>query len=369
MKTIGINLLSLNADRLYGVEAFALSLINEDLVSIPHCNFIIYAVNGSAIVRSLDQHVVDRSKLVLVSIPKNPLVRVFYEQLFLPIKTLNLDVLFSINNVNPVLLRCKTKSIITIHDIMPFVDRSRYGFFQTLYLNIFTKLSIIRSEKVLCVSNSTKNDVVKYFDSPHEKISVIYNTFAKDITRFISSTQDNHFVVIGMLQTDKRIEVAINAFAVFQKSHPDYKLYIIGGDGGASFCLNALVSSFNLNQHVIFTGYVDDDTKYSILSKSRALLAFGKREGFCIPVLEAMSLTVPSIVSASGALPEVVGKSGIVVDVTDEESIVSAMNSIVNGEFKMHNYMPDLNRFSKANQLNIFTKIITQALYNEKISN
>jgi glycosyltransferase involved in cell wall biosynthesis len=55
-------------------------------------------------------------------------------------------------------------------------------------------------------------------------------------------------------------------------------------------------------------------------------------EGFGLPVLEAMSLGVPVVVSNRGALPDLVGDAGLIVDPDDVESIAGGLARVVEND-------------------------------------
>jgi glycosyltransferase involved in cell wall biosynthesis len=67
-------------------------------------------------------------------------------------------------------------------------------------------------------------------------------------------------------------------------------------------------------EYVDLLGFVSDGSLISLYRNASALIFLSKYEGFGLPVLEAMSLSCPVIVSSSGALPELVGEAGFVVD-------------------------------------------------------
>ena len=325
-----INLLSLPENKLYGVGVFLKNIfINFELNSINASKIIFIYHKNSNIIDLLN---LDTSNLLFefreINITSSRFLRIIYEQFYLPFYAIDFDVVYSPNNVNPIFLSSNVRSIITIHDLLPFKNLSRYGFIQKTYLQIFTKLSIKRAYQIVTVSNTTKKELVNYFHHHENNISVIYNSIdsPKCVDDFLI-TKNKYFLVISGLNSDKRIDMVITAFYYFQKKYPDINLYIIGGDQGDLNRLMSIVYRFNLSSKVFFLGFVSESLKWSAIKDCIALLMFGRSEGFGIPVLEAMSLGRMSIVSNSGALPEIVGDSGFIVDPESTDQVVEAMES------------------------------------------
>ncbi len=72
-------------------------------------------------------------------------------------------------------------------------------------------------------------------------------------------------------------------------------------------------------------GYVDEQTKYQLLRRARAVLQFSLFEGFGLPVLEAMQHGVPVLCSDRGSLPEVAGNAALIADPTNPDAMAAAM--------------------------------------------
>lgn len=93
----------------------------------------------------------------------------------MPIKFRNYNIIYSPNNINPILLGAKCKSIITIHDLLPFRKANRFGLLQRLYLKFFTYMCAHKSEKIATVSNNSKNDIINTLNVKSDKVIVTYN--------------------------------------------------------------------------------------------------------------------------------------------------------------------------------------------------
>ena len=77
--------------------------------------------------------------------------------------------------------------------------------------------------------------------------------------------------------------------------------------------------------HVMHLGYIEAEARYGLYAQASMLVLPSYLEGFGIPVLEAMTIGVPVVVSNRGALPEVAGDAAQIVDADDVEGLAAAM--------------------------------------------
>lgn len=152
MTKIVFNLLSFSELKYYGVGVYFRDLIAKNI------NEIFDGIDCEIIV----VHQANIPVKELFNFPENNNItynpvkgingkfsRVIYEQIFMPIKFRNYNIIYSPNNINPILLGAKCKSIITIHDLLPFRKANRFGLLQRLYLKFFTYMCAHKSEKSL----------------------------------------------------------------------------------------------------------------------------------------------------------------------------------------------------------------------------
>ena len=257
--------------------------------------------------------------------------RIFFEQLIFPfiIKKLKPDTLFCPSVAVPLLSFSGAKIITTIHDLIPFVFKEKYSFFQRQYFNYISLLSAKKSDIILTVSENSKKDIMKFLKIKESKIKVLYNFLTEDSS--LKSVSDdkrgNFFITVSTVQPGKNLERLFEAFSEFSKIHPDYELIVIGGKGWKSDPIYKKVESLEIKNKIKFIGYVDDAQLSMYYKKAKALIYVSIYEGFGIPPLEALSYNCPVVVSNTSSLPEVVGKAGILIDPYDTVSILYGMKT------------------------------------------
>ena len=191
-------------------------------------------------------------------------------------------------------------------------------------LKFWTAFSIKRAKALLTISESTKNDIIKYYKTERDKITVAYPGYDKDNFQFpISNSQigrvkkkyrikTDYLLFLSTLKPSKNIEGLLKAFA--QLKEKKLSLVIAGKKGWMYEKIFAKVKEYGLKEKVLFTDFVKEEEVPALMAGARAFVLPSFWEGFGIPVVEAMAVGTPVVVGKTGSLPEVVGQAGIVVN-------------------------------------------------------
>ena len=138
--------------------------------------------------------------------------------------------------------------------------------------------------------------------------------------------REKRFVAVGRLEAQKNFQLLIEAFAMFTKEIPDYKLTIYG-EGKEREKLEQLISRLRLKNSVELPGRDKD-----VLNKINSAAAFiltSDYEGMPNALLEAMCMGMPVISTdcPSGGPREFIknGINGVLISVGDKENLVKAM--------------------------------------------
>ncbi len=205
--------------------------------------------------------------------------------------------------------------------------------------------SVNRSDKIITVSESSKNDIIKYLNVQPSKIEIVYNgvdyerfnkfyaTEEKEEVKKKYSLPEKYILYMGTLEPRKNIESIVEGFYILkQKYRDDIKLVIAGKKGWLFESIFNLVEQLKLTEDIIFTDYVDEKDKPLIYNMAEIFVFPSLYEGFGIPVLEAMASEVPVITSNVSSLPEVAGDAALLVAPKDKESIAEQMHKILSNE-------------------------------------
>lgn len=242
--------------------------------------------------------------------------------------------------VLPVLTPCK--SIVTIHDcihlLFPQYLRNRLA---STYAHTMFWIAVHKARRILTVSEASKRDILKLFDLPEEKVTVIYNAIDERFYKECSEENlvrvreryqlnDRFLMYAGNIKPHKNLELLIDAFALLRKDGlDDLKLLVTGSEISKYAPLRRAVHRHNLHKHVRFLGYQSEET-LSILYRLAYVFVFPSLyEGFGLPPLEAMASGTPVVVSNVSSLPEIVGNAGVLVNPYEARSIADGISQVV----------------------------------------
>ena len=268
---------------------------------------------------------------------RNFLCRFILEQSYIPYlcKKYDIDIIHSLHYSFPICVPKKTKRVVTIHDLTFFIYPKLHVFVKRYYFRFFIKLACRNVNSVICVSNSTKEDLFKYVKHINAAVEVIplaatipqINFEDICITKSKFRIKDKYILFIGTLEPRKNIVTLIKAYAKSNKVNSQYQLVIVGKKGWYYQEIFDLLNLLQLNDKVVLTGFVSSTEKFALLSSASLFVYPSIYEGFGLPVLESLGLGIPTITSNISSLPEVAGEAAILIDPTSVEILCHAINT------------------------------------------
>lgn len=192
----------------------------------------------------------------------------------------------------------KDKKIFTIHSCISL----RKDFDSLVYRRAFMKVCNF-SDKTIAVSNWCKKDLISNYGIKKKKVRTIYNPIqnVKDL-EYIE--KENIVLVVGRFHDVKQQWHIIRAFRQVKEYVPNAQLYI-AGEGENEKYLRSLVKDLQLEQDIIFTGFIKD---MEVLYRRAKILVFSSAsEAFPCSVLEAASYGIPTVAAdCPGGIREIV---------------------------------------------------------------
>jgi len=234
--------------------------------------------------------------------------------------------------------------ILTIHDLAFEHYKEHTPFLVYQYYKRFVPKFCKKADKILSVSEFTKQDIIDRYGIDAKKIEVVYNGFEnRDETgdwRHETREMRNHtilnlksqiyFIFIGAVHPRKNVLGLLKAFehfkATFSKEH---QLVIIGRKAWMNAELEDFYQQMKFKDDVIWIEKIERNNLLEILQNAFALVYPSLFEGFGIPIVEAMSYGVPVITSNVSCMPEVAGNAGVLVNPNDTNEIANAMNELI----------------------------------------
>ncbi len=212
------------------------------------------------------------------------------------------DIFFSPGYVIPFLglLNKTTRKIVTIHDVAFIHLPHSYSRWQKWFLTITTYQAVKFAHKIIVPTQATADDLINYFNCSASKIKVTYFGYDQpSMNNSQPSARKKQILYIGRVEDKKNIDNLIQAFKIFNKKYPAYKL-ILAGKLGYGYDKN----KFSI-AGVEYLGYITTSRKEELLKQSSCLVLVSKYEGFGLPLLEGFSYHLPVLASAIPVLKEV----------------------------------------------------------------
>lgn len=243
----------------------------------------------------------------------------------------------------PTFFKFKNKSVISVHDLTPLKFPKEHRFGKKILYEFLLPRTLKNASRIIAVSKSTKNDILKIFPKINsEKIKVIYfaanenykvikNEKNLDYIRKKYNLPNRFILFVGTIEPRKNIVRLLKAFSEVYKKIP-IPLVITGKLGWKYKKIYYTYKKLNLEDKVIFTGYIDEKNLPSIYNLAAIFVYPSLYEGFGLPPLEAMACGTPVITSNTSSLPEVVGDAGIMTDPYNVDGLANVMREVLTND-------------------------------------
>ena len=181
-----------------------------------------------------------------------------------------------------------------------------------------------QTDFIIAISENTKKDVINLLNYPEEKTCVIYPGATTSKTLSVPNNSSAHFrpyvYYLGSLALNKNVDGMLRIFARCIHEHNlDIDIILTGKDFCGRSFWDRLIRELDIEERVRFTGWVEGDTRKSLLVNAVMLWQFSWYEGFGLPVLEAASSGIPVLYTNRGAVPEILQNPEQEIDPSDEK--------------------------------------------------
>jgi glycosyltransferase involved in cell wall biosynthesis len=189
-----------------------------------------------------------------------------------------------------------------------------------------------RADGILTISEATRAQIVERFAAPPERVVVArpgVPHWARG-GRVAPLARQGDILFLGTLEPRKNVGGLLEAYARLLGRRPDVpRLRLVGRITAAAEPWLQRAAQPPLAGHVDVPGYVADADRRALFDGAAMLVLPSWNEGFGLPVLEAMALGVPVVVSDRAALREVAGDTALYCDPSDPGSIAAAIAAVL----------------------------------------
>lgn len=203
-------------------------------------------------------------------------------------------------------------------------------------LTKWTEYSVKKAKKVIAISQSSKDDIIKYYKIPENKVKVVHLGL-KNLSMQVATKELKEFGIggkfilyVGTLQPRKNIARLIEAYSKLPKELQNENQLVVVGKKGWMYeeILNS-PQKFDVESRVLFLDYVTDNDLPQFYKKAELYILPSLYEGFGLPILEAMRYGCPVATSNVSSLPEAGGDAAVYFDPEDVGDIAKTIEKVL----------------------------------------
>jgi glycosyltransferase involved in cell wall biosynthesis len=223
--------------------------------------------------------------------------------------------------------------VITVYDLINEKFKDRFDYLK-LEEDITNNKYLLMTEasKIIAISESTKKDIVDFYQIDKNKIEVIYlgNSLLKKSDNEAAIFNFEYVLFVGKRSMYKNFLFTIKSVHHLLKK---YKLkFVCFGGGRFSMQEIELIQKLELQEYVIHYNKYDDNSLHNLYSNALFFIFPSLYEGFGLPLLEAFSSNCPVLSSDAGSLKEIGGNAAVYFDPINKESLYSRFLEMIESE-------------------------------------
>jgi glycosyltransferase involved in cell wall biosynthesis len=255
--------------------------------------------------------------------------RILWEQTVLPLRAarLKLDVMLNPGFTAPLLSPCPQVTV--FHDLQHKRHPEYFRWWDLPFWNFFLYWSARTSNLVLADSEATAKDLRHYYRLSENGLRVVPLGVDPTFAEIAKRRRPERFLLsVATLHPHKNLDGLLRAFAVFRRTHPDFRLVVSGMHGFFTGPLHQLREKLGLQDAVDFPGWIPREDLHDLYARAWAFVYPTLFEGFGLPVLEALSAGLPTACSSIEPVSGIAGEAALKFDPHDYEAMAAAMTTI-----------------------------------------
>lgn len=303
-----------------------------------------------------DDGVKEFERFELIRIKKrNALFSMLYSLFILPwrIKWQKFDFCLLLAANRRVFCRYPIFTTAVVHDLSQYHVPVKYDCFRMFYIKHVLPYYVRKAQCIVAISQSTKNDLIKYWHIPEEKITVVCNGFTPPAK--VESEKLKQILYISRIEYPGKNHLnLLKAFELLPENlRNGYTLVMPGAAWSGAETVFEYAEKSPCREHFQFPGFVDHARLPELYAQSALYVFPSLFEGFGLSLLEAMSAGLPCACANNSSLGELGQGAAELFSPSSPQEIASAMQKILeNPDYQkelIHKGMERSSRFSWRN--------------------
>jgi glycosyltransferase involved in cell wall biosynthesis len=271
-------------------------------------------------------------------VPPGRIGRVLYQNSVYPLimRLAPVKALLATCNVLPI--GTPVPTVLVIQSLQFFEYPATFGVWRRRYLRASVAASVRRAAAVICVSESSKNALMRLTGVDSRKVHVVYHGLPPSHRAGPRTLQDRvnapYILCVSSLHAYKNVLRVVEAYAQLRRDHRvPQRLRLIGYEAQYSGQdISRLATTLGVGDCVDFLGPVGHTELPDHYAAADLFVYPSLYETFGLPPLEAMAAGCPVVAANSSSIPEVVGPAAELVDPLDVAAIAAGMLRLLTDE-------------------------------------
>jgi glycosyltransferase involved in cell wall biosynthesis len=337
LKHLGVNAVFLQP-RMGGLETYVRELVPAMLELRPDLRVSVFVTDAGC------QALADESWATSVELVTHPLVGIPYGRAAAELTLVGMlatkrgvDVLHSVALTAP--LHMRAASVITIADVTWLREPETVGHVTALLWRVIVSTVARRADRVITLSQAARREILEDLPVRAGRVDVVPCGSGNGISADISEEHDLRrrlglgkrrvALAVSALSRHKNLPPLVRALASVHEAHPDVVLVIPGNPTKHGSELEALARDLGVSEALSLPGWVDEADLEGLYGIASCFVFPSRREGFGMPILEAMARGVPVACSDVSALPEVAGDAALYFSPERPDEIAQAIKRLL----------------------------------------
>ena len=340
---IGINALFMIPGQVGGAETCLRKTLEAMALAKSGHEFTVFCNRENIAVLARDMKQCGAESVCLVDThvrATNRVERILREQLSLPglVRRSGVDVLWSPGYTMP--LRCPCPRVTSILDVQYLHHPEDFSWLALQATKYLVGAACSKSERVIAISEFVRQELVRYTDTPIDRIDVVRQGVDKRFAEAVPSDvraerclalvggPEPFLLAVSNTYPHKRMELAVEAFGRIMADIP-HKLVILGRPRLGEERVEKAIAALPDPGRVVRLHYVEQRDIVALYQSAECLLFPSVYEGFGLPVAEAMAAGLPVVAARAASVPEVGGDTVSLVPPGDAEALAAAVKGVI----------------------------------------